>query len=223
MALVTTGDYVLWDGTEGVTLTADTHASGVTNLSVATALRRPLPGTREGSPTAGAYQMSDVIWEIPVALAGGAFITPGDRIVDLSAETWTVIEVAKVCLGSHWRCVCRNLRIAGNLTETIVIEVPTVTQTATGAQVKTWATLATVAGRLQPVEQEEFTGRGKKGPQARYEVFIATQQDPRSNVGDWGRVRIDSGGTKYYQITGYRQAERITDLPVIECVLLPGG
>jgi hypothetical protein len=201
-------------------------ADPLTDYTFSDAKRRPLKWS-ERQPAGGAYQQGQVVWLVPVEVvelsSGGDWEPrPADMVTEAGPPgvTYTVLEAELRELKTYWWLRCVDLVLANGLTQSVDVEVPTVTQSATGAQVRAWAAKYTgLSCRVQPQEQEEFTGRGKKAPRVKFFVYVAQQIDPRNAAGDWGRVKH---GSLYYQITGYRAAERIDELPVVECELLPG-
>lgn len=192
----------------------------LSTVSVSTALRLPV-SNRERLASQGVYTSLDRMWCLPGPLLSGHTPIPGDQILDADEVSWTILEISGYSeLTDTHNCLTRNLVLANGLTDSIDIETATVTQTATGAKINTWATkYSGIRCRMQPEQTEDMDGRGKKATQIRYLIPVERQIDPRNSAGDWGRVKF---GSQYLEITGYKQSERIDELPIIEATLDSG-
>lgn len=210
-------DQLSMDGRESVEYQSTRKAGGVT-VTLPNAIQYPIT-TRELAASGGRYTGSDVVWSLRLAELGDVTPKPADTIIDATAAVWTVLDVAVSRFAGFAKATCRNLAVAFGLEDAVDIEVPTVAAGDTGGRANVWAAkYSDLACRMQPDATESFDARGKDATARRYLCYVARQIDPRSDAGDWGRVTFEG---RYYQITGYRQAERIDELPVVECVLNP--
>jgi hypothetical protein len=96
------GDYTIFDDTETVTFTPLTGS----NTTGVTALRRAT-GTRQVSGEAmGMDSETATMWSLFTSTLSSAVPVPGCKITDSSSVVWRIQEVAKVTLGSRYRCLC---------------------------------------------------------------------------------------------------------------------
>jgi hypothetical protein len=193
--------------------------------------------TRERQASGGAYVSEDVVWLLPTAQVPQGFdAKPGDVVValqDAGKNRWTVLERGLNRLRNTWRLSCRNLSVVQGLDDEIQIERAQLSYDASGAPVKTFPVPipptapgqpTTFSGgivlyprlpaRMQPRETQIAEERGIRGPKTIFDCIVSQQ------VSISTEDRIYYHG-QYYEITGYRQAERIDELPVIECALSP--
>lgn len=216
-------DWQIWDGLEAVTLTVRKN-SGDIDYVLASAKRRVMTN-RELAASAGRYTGSDLVWLIPAELlAAGVRIKPADTITEspVKKQTWTVLEASEQTLQTIWKLMCRDMVIAYDLRDLLTLEIPVVGQEDSAARANEWeAAYSDIACRMQPLNTEVFEERGKRTTQTRFDCFISQQVNPWNEDGDWGRVLLSDSG-KVYTITGYRQPDRIDQLPVLECVLQSG-
>lgn len=197
------------DNLEPVTLrTPGTTAT----LDVPEALRRRV-SVSEAAAAGGKYSASDVAWHLP---AGVVTVQPalGSTITDSAGSTWTVLEVHLETLGSRWRCVARDLAIAGRLDTVITIEKAAVTKSAGGAAEYAWDVYrAGLRARIQPRAAERTVDNDLRTGKTPFAIYVAEQV----LVDQTHRV-VASDGT-VYQVTGYEAADRIDGLFVIHAVL----
>lgn len=207
-------DYLMFDGLEAVTLKSSFRSGAPVSVSVASALRRYL--TKEDRRnTGGVYRGDDLKWLIPQTLLADAGYAPkpGDRVVDSAGDEWTVLNAEKRTLGTMWWLVCRNRVISDQLFEPIRIETPAYSQAPTGLRVKTWATKYELRGRVQFLSSDAATVFGVRGQAAQYEVTVEEPLDKPLFVGVDDRLVRQDGSI--LSIEGFREAERIDELPLI--------
>lgn len=176
---------------------------------------------REGGQSFGVYTTADKIWTVDADQLCEVTPKPRDRIIDEQDLVWTVLRVSLSETLNFYKFLTRNLAIAADLADSLVIRVPAVGQGATAAATRDWSAAPKyngIPGRAQPLRQDVFEDRGKMAVRTLYTVFLDRQIDPRNAAGDWGRVEVN-GLT--LRILGYRDAERIDELPKLDCVLEP--
>jgi hypothetical protein len=164
---------------------------------------------------------------------------PGDVVVALddpplakSGNRWTVIDAAWNRLKQTWRLTTRNLALVVGMSDEIQIERATLSTDAAGAPVKTFPVpvppaaaglpytftggiiLYRLIARVQPQRTQVDEERGIRGPKTLYDVIVPQQV----LISTEDRIRW---GGQYLEIVGYRQAERIDELPIVEAALLP--
>jgi hypothetical protein len=231
LSLNTTRNYLVWGNTEGITygVVSRNGAALVVQADnqypVAIAKRRA-PTYRELSASNGAYTGQDLVWLVPAALIA-LVPKPGDRVLDASLHTWTVLEVALNALQSTWRLMTRNLALAYQLYDVIDVQRPAVTYDAAGGVLRNFPDDATPGGtvpypkvtaKVQLVTQEIALNLGIAGMKGTYAVIVA--QDV--SVQKFDRVKWITGGTTtYLDVLGQHDPQRIDQLPVLDCVAQP--
>lgn len=183
---------------------------------------------KEQAASFGTYTAKDRVWLVPAAVMGPGFeIKPGDVIVgkrplnEFDTDRWTVLEADLGKYGQTWRLTTRNLSLAYELQELINIERPAVSYDAAMAPVKAWPTgpqplggivlYGNLPARPQLLTKEIKDERGIRGLERRYDVIVGRQ------VAVTNEDRIAWRG-EYLDIIGYRNAERIDELPIIEAL-----
>lgn len=214
-------DWQVWDNTEAVSLSV-ARAAGPYADAVPVAKRRALT-TRELAASGGVYTGQDRVWLLPVALlTPGLQLKPADAVVDASGTRWTVLEAALNKFGATWRLTCRDLVLAFDLRVIITIERAALSYDAAGAAVKTFppagglVLIDQLPARVQPLREEVADQRGLRGPLLRYDVIVGR---PVDGVSTEDRVKLPDGS--YLDILGYRNPDRIDELPVLECQRKP--
>jgi hypothetical protein len=190
-------------------------ASHATEVGIA---KRRAIRTAERSPSGGAYTGAEVRWLIPGALVPSD-PKPGDVVVDGKGVRWTALTVETNRHGATFVLGCVALAVAFDLRDTIDVERPAVSYDAAGAPVMAFPSDPTNPGgeklysallcRVQLLTQEVREERGIRGLESAYDVMI--EQTVRVTMQD----RIFWRGT-YLDITGFKQADRIDQLNVIE-------
>lgn len=220
------GAWLVWDGLEPVHLEL-VHGAGVETRSaevvpIEYAKRRSI-SVRERTASGGAYTGNDVNWWVPCDLLPTDIrIKPGDAVVDGDGVRWTALEVQWGARLNRWKLTCRDLVLHWRLRDTISVERAEVGYDNSGAAVKRWPTGSNTSGglvvyadlpaRVQPINAYDSEGRGVLGTERRFDVIVGRQLA----VTREDRVRLASG--EYLDIVGYRQAERIDELPILECL-----
>jgi len=199
------------DGLEAVTVN---RRGSSDDTAVIHALQRAI-NTHEMSPTEGRVMAGDVRWHLPIEECA----TPprmGDTIIDGNSDRWTVLAVHEETLSARWKCVCRNLRVAFGLDDTITIEKATYAKGMAGAAEATWHTWRTgIAARVQPVAATPTTDHEARTTHRQYQIQIEEDLDLRKHH----RIRWVGGtgcdGKVTYRILNYTQAEDIGQLQTI--------
>ena len=194
-------------------------------LAVLQAKRRAI-STRERLASGGAYTGADVNWWLPAAqLPPGFSCKPGDVVVQKDGTRWTALtDVQLGKLSNSWRLPCRNLALHFDLRDEIDIERPQIVYDDAGSPVKLWPSgdrgkgglvlYGRLAARVQPQRREVAQERGVEGFRVVFDVVLEREVDVDHED------RIAWAG-RYLNVVGYRTAERLDDLPVIEAVLAP--
>lgn len=102
-------DYAYQDGIESVTFT-DLDGNATANVQ---AVRGGLNHREALLAAGGAYEPSDMTWDVWSATLGGETPSPGCKITDAGAVAYTVISAVETTHGTtsiRWRCVCRRQR-----------------------------------------------------------------------------------------------------------------
>lgn len=216
MSLDLSEDYLVWEGLEPVTLEVSRRQGSGQRVGLCKAKRRALT-RRELAASAGAYTGEDLVWLLPQAqLPECKFqVKPADVVTDGEGREWTVLEAAHNKLRQTWRLVTRDLVLAYDLRDLITVERAELGEDLAGAAVKReWQALyASVPARVQPSERREAEEHGVEGWEEAFDVWVGREL---ADVGREDRVKLRDG--TYLDVVRYRQAERIDQLPVLECV-----
>jgi len=98
-------DYQHIDGIEAVTFT-DTSGNATTGVY---AFRSGLSYRETVMAAGGAYQPTDIVFELWSATLGGEIPTEGATITDSGSIVYTIRSAVETAIGStsiKWRCVC---------------------------------------------------------------------------------------------------------------------
>lgn len=227
-------DYTVWDNRESIHYEArtrvfapseSTFSSDGKMIHVTDCKRRAL-SIRERGASNGVYTGQDLVWLVPRAVADGC-LSPqvGDSVHDLvDGRRWTVLEVGYNTWRTWWRLVCRDLVLHHQLRDLVVIERATIEFDAAGAKVKKFPTgngplgggnlYEGLRARVQPSSQEAVEERGIMGFRTRYEVIVEKEIE----VDHEDRILWQG---RYLEIVGYRRAEQVDELPIVEAELVP--
>lgn len=226
MQLDLSSEHLTWDNVESVYLESDRGASldQRSRLSstdfVPVAKRRAL-SRREQTPSAGGYTAGRLVWHIPAAvLTPGVVPKVGDVVIDFEQQRWTVTEADLQRNRQRWQLVCLNLSITYDLRDTIDVQRAALSHDAAGAPVKTFPPAGgtvpyrALPCRVQLVSAGIVDARGIRGAQRTYTVIVDRQiaVDTEDRILWRGQV---------LDITGYRNPELITELPVLDAILKP--
>jgi hypothetical protein len=193
------------DELEAVTLR---RADGITSTRLASALRRAM-STSEAATSDGEYTTADVRWHLAAAELSDAPAL-GDRIVDGSGETWTILKTRPATCGSRFECVARNLAIAANLNTLIAIRREVIVKGQSGAVERSWEDYRLgVRARIQEQAAERSEQHGRQSGVVAAKVYLAEQI-----LVDNGFQIVAPDGT-LYEVTGYERPDSITSLFVI--------
>ncbi len=196
------------DGLEAVTV----HRRDSTEaIAVAHALRQAIH-TREAASSQGRYTAADVGWNLPASeLAEPP--SPGDVIVDVQGQRWTVLEVSQLARRSRWRCVARNLALFHGLADSIVLEKAEFSKSQSGAEQTTWLVWRSgLRARIQPIEAEVRTEHGRETTARRFKIFLEESMPLDETM----RIRGPDGAI--YRIQGFRKSEALDALMEIDAV-----
>lgn len=235
-------DYRIWDGAVTVTLEvprrtpprvdtdphlrkgvfADPYADSLVQQTVVVEWAFPRAiTTRDQMASGGAYTPADRNWFLPSPKMPVGFTpTVGNVVVEENGTRWTAINVDRQRLGTVWKLTCKDLPLAFGLRDEIDVQRAAISYDAAGVAVKAFppdggATIyPRLAARVVQQRQEVMEGRGIRGPKTTYEVIVAKQ------LGITTEDRILWNG-QYLDVTGYRNAERLDELPIVEAVHNP--
>lgn len=169
------------------------------------------------------YVGAGLNWHLPAAvLPAGIVPKPGDVLVDGDRVRWTVQEAGRNKLGRTWKLVCLDLTLAHDLRDSVDVQRPGLSADAGGAVVRAWppdgagatTPYAAVPARVQLTREEPVDERGIRGMVRRYDVIVGAQMSVTLED------RVVWQG-RYLDVVGYRQAQRVDELPVVEAVLKP--
>ncbi len=167
------------DGTEAVTLLyRDSSDQTVVTeslrraLSVREAEVRNRYDTWKKAASDGRVTKADVVWHLP---ASQLSTDPrlGDRIVDAQANSWTILDLRLSTLRTRWQCVCCNVAVVYELSDTIDILKATYAKGDAGAAEATWLPSQTgVRARIQLTTVDMTTDRAARRTKKRYRIFL---------------------------------------------------
>jgi len=199
------------DGLEAVTV----NRRGSSNdTAVASALQRAI-NTHEINPTDGKVMAGDVRWHLPIEECETA-PRMGDAIVDANSDRWTVLAVHEETLSARWKCICRNLRVAFGLDDTVAIEEASYAKGTAGAAEATWSTWKTgIAARVQPALAEPATEQQQRRTRRQYTIHLGEDVDLKKHH----RIRW-VGGTNcksqlFFRIINYTRSEDVGQLQLV--------
>lgn len=216
-------EYTRWSFTESGKFKSRDLAAGETVIEVETAKRLTFTA-KELAASNGAYCGLDCKWKIPEALLGeGVQPKPGDTWVrDSDGTEWTVLPdgVAFLEMFRVWTLSCRDLVLFHGLREEIDIERSATGRDRTGSESRDdWKSAYRLAAKVQPVLANIHEERGQHVLQTLYEVFVA---EPVIVTNDDRVAWTDLVGKRHYlEIRGWRNPERVGELMVLECELVP--
>lgn len=213
-------DHLCWDGAEQATLLVRLRGGGERAVGVPLAKRRNIR-LREKSPSSGVYIGAEINWHVPQRdLPAGIEPKPGDAIEDRQQRQWTVLTVARNRLGHTWTLGCVDLVIAHDLRDLVTIQRPQLSYDAAGVASKQWLSRYTdVPARVQSTTQSVSEERAVRAARQAYEVVVARQLADVDLAVDRIEWRDPQGETRYLDMVGFRQPDRIDELPVIEAEL----
>jgi hypothetical protein len=198
-------DWKIWDNTEQVALVTGVRGSTFTNWT-ATAKRRQLR-FRELAASGGAYTSRDMVWLVPVQfLPIDANPRLGDRVEPADGSSWTVTEATLNTWRSWWSLTTRNLVLVNDLSSKATLMRPTNTQDAAGGRVPVFAAVdgaSNIAIRVQETEAVVEVRNGKRQATRRFTAYCEKRIYPQAND------RITTSNGAIYQITGWRNADRL--------------
>lgn len=212
-------DYLAWDGCEPVSIEIPTRTAPRT-LDIPVAKRRAVRGSQR-SPSGGVYLGFETRWLIPARLVpSGEAIEPAHVILDGEGTRWTVLTADRNKQNHTWLAGCVNLTLALGLKDTVTIERATLAADAAGVPAKLFPPdggriLYTVSARVQQITEQIALERGVRYAKGRYDVIV-DRQLRELDIAEDRVVWVEGDETRYLDITGYRQPERIDELPVIE-------
>jgi hypothetical protein len=213
-------DYQSWDDRESVAYTSVKN-SGNVEYSLTDCLRRPL-NFKELAASGGVYTSQDRVWLVPAAilpsgLNGVADLKPADFLTDGDSVQWTVLECAWNTLQTWWRLVTRNIVLAYDLRSTLSIINPINNQDASGNRIPNYnvePAYSNVPCRIQEQEGNVAELLGKQEIKRTFIAYIGQR------VTVTRESRVISGGVNY-QVTGYRNPDRIDMLMELNLEIIP--
>lgn len=211
-------ELVYWEISRGSAIEARNQVSQIDVIPIAK--RRALRKS-ELAASGGAYLASDLIWHLPVSiLTPGLSPKLGDVLIDQDQIRYTIFDLTLGRFKQRWQCTTRNLSLVFGLTDLITIQTATNAADKSGALIQLWppdggqTTYPNLTCKVQLTGQNTVAERGLRGKQSTYDITV----DRQINISTEDRILW---GSKILDVVGYRQAESIVDLPVIEAVLRP--
>ena len=232
-------DSILWTGTEPVTVES-TRVHGSLKAHVALALRSDV-NVREQAPSFGVYTGADTNFRIPLSYLPPDFppLKPRDRVIDEQGREYTVLSVQPGRnhggRANSYKLMCRDLSIAYGLRDLITIEEPRRELDDGHAKlVISWAEkYRLIPARVQLESEAIAEMAGKRVTQGTFRVFVDREVSvTHENRIKWipGLIRNpqthalaapDLADIRYLEVTGYSNAESISELPTISARSTP--
>lgn len=215
-------DFQVYDGLEPVTVVS-TRNDGSMLDSYPSALRRAL-STKEQAASGGAYQAGDVVWFVPATFVQpGMRLKPADVVIDSDQNRYTVLDATEQKLRQSWRLISRNLAIAFQLGDYIDIQHAAISYDRAGIEVQVYpedgggsVAYANLLCRVQEVTESETDERLIRGFAQDVVIYLSQQIQFMADFNRYRVRHLKAGVTRYYDIVGYRNAEQIGELPVLE-------
>jgi hypothetical protein len=195
---------------------------------VASAKRRALT-IREQAASGGAYQAGDVSWIVPdLFIRPGIRPKPADAVIDSDQNRYTVLDAEQIKERQDWRLVTRNLAIAFSLGHFIDIQKAAISYDRAGVEVQTYPedgggtiAYANLLCRVQLASDVLVDERLIRGFKGTYAIYVSQQIVFTADFNKYRCRWVDKGITHYLDITDYRNAEQIAELPVIGAEIRP--
>jgi len=209
------------DGSEPVTVKRWNSAE---TISVADAWRH-LSKTDEVEIGSGDYARHDVVWQLPWNPSDDG-PRLGDVIVDAGGQCWTIITVERLRLGTRYKCLARNLRLAFGLDTRVDIQQADVEDLSSRPDSVDWITLqAAVPARIlqdrtrvsfDPGDPEEEIDPSFSST-ATYRIVLGEQIEL-----DHNHRLVDLQGA-VYDVVEFAHFGRIDRLPIATVVKQPAA
>ena len=207
------------DGSESVTL----RRQGTPETIPVAAAWRFLEKSDEVEIGAADYARNDVLWQLPWD-ASHDEPRLGDLIIDAADQCWTILSVERLRLGTRFKCLARNLRLAFGLDTRVDIQRADVQDPSVRPESVDWITLqAAVPARIlldrtrvtfDPGDPDESIDPSYSST-ATYRVILGEQIEL-----DHNHRLIDLLGT-VYNVTEFAHFGGIDRLPVATVVKQP--
>jgi len=220
-------DFLLWDFAEAVIL-ADrpTVANPAQQVQIATALRSQVTD-REKSPSNGAYAGFETNWFLPANLMGGLVASPGMTVTDGKGTRFTILTADYDEADKVYQCGTVDLVLANQLRDQIDIQRATVTYDSATSALRTWPADYTsslnvysqLPAKVQLLNQETQEVFGVLGFHGKYAVTVI--RDVSILKHDRIRWYQRDGTSVFLDVLGQTNPQRIDELPVLDCELLP--
>lgn len=209
-------DYLIWDGTETVTVWPSPR-NNLVYFPVTYAKGRALNHS-DLLQDNGAYTAEDRVWLLPTATSQAltdAFpLRRGFVIEDNTGAEWTVLSLTLGKWENTWRLVCRNLVLTADLRDTVTIKRPTVTIGDGGEPSLDWTTATEVvtdlAAKVKVTRRSPEDINAAEGVTSEYTVVLASSVDLQEHD------RILWSG-KALQWTEIHNEGRLDELMAVTC------
>lgn len=211
-------DHLVFDGRHTVAVRSVKADRSYTEATVANAIRGALSRS-EIAASNGAYTGQDVTYRFR---AQDCTITPkpGDKVV-YSGAVWTVLQSQTIVWGRSHRLICRNLSIAYDLRDEVDIQRPAITRDTAGGLVKAWppsggrVVYTGLKAKVQLLSEAKEEYLDVAGFTGQYSVYV----DDQIVIQPTDRLKW---GTIFLEIKTIRNPNQIAQLPVLDCVKVPG-
>ncbi len=217
-------DYLVWDNVEPILFESTRKAATPILDAIAVAKVRVLT-SRELLRSGGVYNGEDRKVIFPKKLlTTGLAPKEGDVSVRADGSRWTCLEVQFGKWDQTWMLTSRNLVLAADLRDTIDIQRAQISYDAAGAAVKTFPPTGgsvpyrSLPARVQLLTDEVVDERGIRGFKGTHVIIVGKEVavTPEDRVA-W----VSGGKTVLFDIVGYHDAQRIDELPKLDCELRP--
>lgn len=197
---------------------------------ISVAKRRALT-RKELAASQGAYQAGDLVWLLPAAVLPSWLLAdppkPGDVVIPRAPQAdagsrYTALDVTAGKYLQTYRLTTRNLAIAYDLRDQIVIERPEHVTDESGAIRQLYPSgpppnggevlYANLLCKVHLEHEDIAEERGIRGPRRVYSIIVSREVA----VTNYNRVILPWSGA-ILEIRGYHNAQRIDELPFLEC------
>lgn len=134
-------------------------------------------------------------------------------IEDATLQRWTILASDYEQADRVYDLTTVNLAVLFDLRHVATFYAPSATVDAAGARTPTFtAQQPSVSARFQLETGQEVEQRGQVGAQRTYSVYV--EELPAAFTTDW---QVRDGDGNIYDPVRWRNAQRLDELPVIEC------
>lgn len=223
-------DWRIIDGGVQVTYTSTRFTGSVYDNIVA--FPRQL-SSREQEASDAAYVSATRLFNVPASQFASGFVPKeGDTITDPAGTVWTVLHHDLSAFDQWWDLTGLSLAIAYDLQDMIQIQRAAISYDAAGAVLKLWPDGSPKGGQVlypsmlanvQALTAEIVEERGIRDTKITHAVQVS-QQIQVTNQDRIKATKLEGvvlSQPIYLEIRGYHNPDRIDELSVLDCELLP--